>query len=79
MDDTKLSFFLLVTIEPVDKTWLNDHTWKRDIGLDKVSREVSIGSVPKLVHSHVTSVATVDLPFLATLIDDLLVGHMTIH
>lgn len=36
------------------------------------------GSVTKLTQSHVTC-STVDLPFLALLIDDPLIGCMTIH
>jgi hypothetical protein len=38
-----------------------------------------VGVLPKGIHSHTVSDPTVDLPFLATLIDDLLTGSMTIH
>lgn len=61
MDDTKLIFFLLVIIELVDKIWLNYYIWKRDIGFDKVSREVFIGFLFKFVYSYVISVVIVDL------------------
>lgn len=75
-----LSFFLMLTMELLDKTWLNhpNVAWatctRRQPG-----DETRLCRIWVQTQSHIISVATTDLPFLGALIDYLLRGHVTIR
>ena len=70
----------MLTMELPDKTWLNhpNVAWATRTRRQR-GDETGLCRIWAQAQSHIISVATADLPFLGTLIDYLLRGHVTIR